>query len=88
MSNNECENAGGLAPKRAQNKMNHLPPLSIIIMSQTSAEFIEVFLEMRHEADTEGVAGVQPLLLHQEVHRLGETLVVTHSEALHAARLQ
>ena len=29
MSNNECENAGGLAPERAQNKMNHLPPLSI-----------------------------------------------------------
>ena len=57
-------------------------------MLPTSAEFIEVFLEMRHEADTEGVAGVQPLLLHQEVHRLCETLVVAHSETLHAARLQ
>ena len=57
-------------------------------MCRTSAEFIEVFLEMRHEADTEGVASVQPLLLHQEVHRLGEALVVAHSEALHAARLQ
>ena len=42
---------------------------------------------MSHQTDTEGVAGVQPLLLHQEVHRLGQTLVVTHPEALHCARL-
>ena len=56
-------------------------------MSQTSAEFIEVFLKMRHEADTEGVAGVQPLLLHQEVHGLGQTLVVANPEGLHTAGL-
>ena len=42
---------------------------------------------MCHQTDAEGVAGVQPLLLHQEVHRLGQTLVVANPEALHGARL-
>ena len=42
---------------------------------------------MSHQTDTEGVAGIQPLLLHEEVHGLGQTLVVAHPEALHGARL-
>ena len=33
---------------------------------------------MPHEPDTEGVAGVQSLLLHQEVHQLRQALVVTN----------
>ena len=42
---------------------------------------------MRHQADTEGVAGVEAFFLHQEVHRLCQTLVIAHPEALHGARL-
>ena len=53
----------------------------------TSAEFVEVFLQMCHQTDAERVAGVEAFLLHKEVHRLGQTLVIAHPEALHCARL-
>ena len=46
-----------------------------------------MFLQMSHQTDTEGVAGIQPLLLYQEVHRLRQTLVIPNPEALHGARL-
>ena len=46
-----------------------------------------MFLQMSHESDTERVASIEPLLLHQEVHGLRQALVVAHPEGLHAAGL-
>ena len=53
----------------------------------TSAEFVEMFLQVSHESHTETVAGVETFLLHQEVHGLGQTLVVANPEGLHTAGL-
>ena len=43
---------------------------------------------MCHKPDAEGVPGVEPLLLDEEVHGFGQTLVVAHPERLHAACLR
>ena len=53
----------------------------------TSAEFVKMFLKVSHESHTETVAGVEALLLHQEVHGLCQTLVVANPEGLHTAGL-
>ena len=42
---------------------------------------------MGHQADTEGVAGIEAFFLHQEMHRLCQTLMIAHPEALHSACL-
>ena len=53
----------------------------------TSAEFVEMFLKVSPESHTETAAGVEALLLHQEVHGLCQTLVVANPEGLHTAGL-
>ena len=53
----------------------------------TSAEFVEMFLKVSPESHTETAAGVEALLLHQEVHGLCQTLVVADPEGLHTAGL-
>ena len=59
----------------------------VLRIQLTSAEFVEMFLQVSHESHTETVAGVEAFLLHQEVHGLGQTLVVANPEGLHTAGL-